>query len=1119
MPGIRLEITVDDKGTPVVRQFNQEVGKTGETATQAFDRPRDAQGRFIAGLQQTTREASSTGREVDRLGNSLANSIRAGAGIAAGALGFTGVAGLVTQTVTAMTGLQSALANVNTLGIQSGETQARLREQILAIPPALGTTTELARGLYDVLSSGVPTENAVSFLETSARLANAGLAPLSVTTTALTKIIQGYGLATTDATRVSDILFQTVNVGQGTLEQFAGAFPRIIPLSKALGISLEEAAATLGTLSLTFPSAAEAATGYIGTLQGLSQSASKLAAVGINVRQVIAEEGLTGVLTRLREVTGGNTTALQEYIGQQEGQISVLALTNALLEKQRQNIDTVRNSTGSTSNALREQAKTVETAWREFTNTLERLTQQAAPPFLAFLTNIANKATEAANEARKIPEAFRINPEAKKALDDLPATLDQIAKERGLDGVFKGVKDFFANGGLDIVRTVDSLSSSSQALDNLRKVLETTTPGVGAWRDETARATQAQYSLGVSAEELAAKTYALQEAQGDGAKAVKALSDATNEQLVGALKQLGIESQKAEEDGIRSLVRALMLAATSGEVAFTTIQAEAAKLQERLRAIFGAVPPEYRDFFARILGYADTSARGIETAFREAGLRTRQDLQETALAALKNFTMILESGESTPEKLLEVWQRILKQITDAGFKTLPPGFQEIARRMEEIARRLGIELPKPFLDAFGKIDAAGKRVADEFEKKFDDTFKALATAGATNTRQLATSLTEAQIKAAFELGLISRHAYETALALKQAGAEGGQGFAEGVTAGTEEARGRLRQVADDARAVSIVFRQAFGDTPRQLFEQLRDQRTRLANANQIAAAAGLTEPGNFEAYRKQIIDSANDAIYLITERLRDLGYNADGTRIMLDTLAESTTQLEQATSMLATTTTEAGTALQQQATGPVQSLGAGYIMAAMGAQALIDRQRELLALAGGSQITDAPGRNRPVAAGSGTGGGSSLLGGPPLLVPTGGSLPGGLSPADLGLSLTRPTQPGSLSLPVRIPVAPTAERSPLLTGFPGGVTTTAPTVVAATGGGPILTGNEQTFQGGQGGPGRGGNIVDRVPTIGGGSTRSINVTVNTMALTRGAAQDLAQNLAPALRELQRRGEI
>ena len=90
----------------------------------------------------------------------------------------------------------------------------------------------------------------MDFVATAAKAAKAGMAELWVATDALATVLQGYKLDASEATRVSDLMFQTVNVGKGTFQEFSRAFATVAPIASTMGINLEELSATLGTSPL-----------------------------------------------------------------------------------------------------------------------------------------------------------------------------------------------------------------------------------------------------------------------------------------------------------------------------------------------------------------------------------------------------------------------------------------------------------------------------------------------------------------------------------------------------------------------------------------------------------------------------------------------------------------------------------------------------------------------------------------------------------------------------------------------------------------------------------------------------------------------------------------------------
>ena len=224
---------------------------------------------------------------------------------------MAGIATTLSAAATAATGFEAALNAINALGTVSASQLSRLREQLLALPPALGSSTELAKGLYDILGANVPAENAITVLTRSAELAKGGLGNLDTAINAVTKSAAAFGIPLEQAQFVTDVFTQTVVKGQGRLEEFAQAFPQVAATAAATGASFVDTNAAIAVLTQTFKNADTAATGLNSFIRQLIQNSAKFAAEGINVKQVLAEEGLTGIFRRLNEVTGGSAERLQ----------------------------------------------------------------------------------------------------------------------------------------------------------------------------------------------------------------------------------------------------------------------------------------------------------------------------------------------------------------------------------------------------------------------------------------------------------------------------------------------------------------------------------------------------------------------------------------------------------------------------------------------------------------------------------------------------------------------------------------------------------------------------------------------------------------------------------------
>src|SRR5690242_19450129 len=128
---------------------------------------------------------------------------------------------------------------------------------------------ELAQGLYFVASSGAKASDAMSILKASAKGAAAGLGDTQTVAEVVTSAVNAYGSANLSAARAVDIITQAIKSGKAEPAEFAGSLGRLIPVSQSLGVSFDQAVASVSALSNTGLDAAEGVTAVRGILTSL----------------------------------------------------------------------------------------------------------------------------------------------------------------------------------------------------------------------------------------------------------------------------------------------------------------------------------------------------------------------------------------------------------------------------------------------------------------------------------------------------------------------------------------------------------------------------------------------------------------------------------------------------------------------------------------------------------------------------------------------------------------------------------------------------------------------------------------------------------------------------------
>lgn len=238
-----------------------------------------------------------------------------------------------------------------------------LNKQVLEVSRSLGVdATKSAEALYEVISAGVPKENAIDFLTQASKTAIAGVTDTKVAVDALTTIIAAYSLKTEQAKEVSDAMFQAVNVGKFQFEDLAKAIGPAAAQANNLGISYQELLAATSTLSITSGGVSQAVTQVESAMRALldptKQMQAALKAVGFETGSAAVKAlGFEGTLNALRKQAGGNAEAFNAMFGRIEGASGALGLTGeraAQAAKDYETLKTATNGVGATQKALDE---------------------------------------------------------------------------------------------------------------------------------------------------------------------------------------------------------------------------------------------------------------------------------------------------------------------------------------------------------------------------------------------------------------------------------------------------------------------------------------------------------------------------------------------------------------------------------------------------------------------------------------------------------------------------------------------------------------------------------------------------------------------------------------------
>lgn len=255
-----------------------------------------------------------------------------------------------------------AMAAANTMAGKSGDDFAKLKEQVAELSHEVPVARdELANGLYQVISNGVPEDNWIAFLNKSARASVGGIADLGETVKVTSTIIKNYGLDWDAAGSIQDKIQLTAKNGVTSFEQLAQALPRVTSQASTLGVSIDELMATFRTLTGVSGNTAEVSTQLAAIFTALIKPSSEAAemaqqmGIQFDAASIKAAGGMEQFLVSLdksvKQYAASSGMLEQEIYGKLFGSAESLRaltpLTGKLAEKFREDVADMKNSAGT----------------------------------------------------------------------------------------------------------------------------------------------------------------------------------------------------------------------------------------------------------------------------------------------------------------------------------------------------------------------------------------------------------------------------------------------------------------------------------------------------------------------------------------------------------------------------------------------------------------------------------------------------------------------------------------------------------------------------------------------------------------------------------------------------
>lgn len=183
------------------------------------------------------------------------------------------VAGIGTAAAVSAVNFEDAMAKVSTIADTTEVPLDELRSQILALSSQTGiSANEIADNVYNAISAGQKTGDAVNFVTNSTKLAKAGFADAGSALDVLTTILNAYGMEASEVTNVSDMLIQTQNLGKTTVAELSSSMGKVIPTANAYHVQLDQLCTGYAKMTANGVATAESTTYMNSMLNELGKS-------------------------------------------------------------------------------------------------------------------------------------------------------------------------------------------------------------------------------------------------------------------------------------------------------------------------------------------------------------------------------------------------------------------------------------------------------------------------------------------------------------------------------------------------------------------------------------------------------------------------------------------------------------------------------------------------------------------------------------------------------------------------------------------------------------------------------------------------------------------------------
>ena len=345
---------------------------------------------------------------------------------------------------------ETAIAKVSTIADAQAVPIEEMSSEIMKLSNTTGiAASQIADDVYNAISAGQQTEDAVNFVSYSTKLAKAGFAESAQTLDVLTTILNAYGMEAEEVSKVSDMLVQTQNKGKVSVGELSSVMGKIIPTANANNVALEQLCAGYAIMTSKGIAAAETTTYMNSMLNELSKSGTTAektlrATTGKSFKELMTEgKSLGEVIQILQQEAEKSGKSLNDMFGSAEAGKAAVSLLSGGVEGFNEQVAGMVDSVGATEEAFAKMDQTTEAKMQKAKNSIANLGIVLGQNLLPIVGNLADKV---AAVVVKVSEFAQANPKLVQTALKVAAALAGmkvagLTAKLGFLHISSGIKD------------------------------------------------------------------------------------------------------------------------------------------------------------------------------------------------------------------------------------------------------------------------------------------------------------------------------------------------------------------------------------------------------------------------------------------------------------------------------------------------------------------------------------------------------------------------------------------------------------------------------------------------------------------------------------------------------